>query len=531
MTGTGAQRRFDERERKLLTALLRLVGSENVHETESACTAIGRLLEQFGKTWADLVELLGGSPQLIHPDLIRELTALGSDDHAGARGRIDKLLEQHRRNWNDLVSELCALAPAAWVGISWSSGDPEPDADLLSSIIGTLKQYVALKDSEYITVALWILHTHCYRNFMITPRLVLRSPTPGCGKTVLMDLLERLTARGARYGSLTTAALVRLIDATRPTLMLDEADNLGIALQQNGVLRAILNEGHRAGGRRPIMVDGEVRVFEVFTPVALALPDTMGGLTRTLDSRSITINMERSERELKQLDINHLDGTLDRLHGQILIWRRGVKLDSNPKMPVGTLNRDADNWRAMVSVADSLDHGGLARGAMVEMAKLHRDADCKVDLLTDIRTLFDRRVAARTLLDDPHAARRFESKALLNEALHAAAHTLFDQHAVDHFPSKILLDALHALDDSDWTEFRGVRGDEAPHRLRHSELTSMLGAFGIRTRSIWPLGKREETKSVKGYLREQFEVTWTKYCGGTPAQTAQGSNIRSLRGV
>jgi hypothetical protein len=493
LPGTGAQRRFDERERKLLTKLARSIGSDNQHESNAARAAIDRLLQQFGKTWADLVELLGGSPTSIDPGLVRDLTGLGSDDYAGALHNIKELLARHHRNWNDLVDELCSLTPAAWVCISLS-GDPAPDADLLSSIVGTLKEYVALQPREYITVALWILHSHCYRNFMITPRLVLRSPTPGCGKTVLMDLLERLTARGARYGSLTAAALLRLIDATRPTLMLDEADNLGIALQQNGTLAAILNEGHRAGGTRAMVVDGEVRVFEVFTPVALALPDTSGGLIRSLDSRAITIQMERSQRELKRFDINHPDGTLDRVYGKILIWRRTAKLAADPKMPAGTLNRNADNWRAMISVADSLGQvqGNLARGAMAEMAKLHRDADCKVELLTDIRTLFD-------------------------------------LHAADRFSSKILLDALHTLDDSDWTEFRGVRGDEAPHRLRHSELTSMLGAFGIRTRTLWPPGKRtEETKSCKGYQCDQFEITWAKYCG-TSAQTAQGNNIRSLR--
>ncbi len=230
----------------------------------------------------------------------------------------------------------------------------------------------------------------------------------------------------------------------------------------------------------------------------------MGGLPRTLNSRCITINMRRSQRELKRFDAHHSDGTLDRVYGQILIWRRATKLDPDPRMPAGTLNRAADKWRAMLSVADSLGHGELARKAMCEMAKQHRDADAKILLLADIRTLFeDRRQQGRA---DPSVA-------------------------ADRFPSGALLDALHAMDDSDWCDFYGARGDEAPHKLRASEMTSMLGAFGIRTRSLWPPGKRTaETKSVKGYLRSQFEVTWAKYCG-TPAQAAQASNVSKLRRV
>jgi hypothetical protein len=510
MTSNVAPPRFGEHQRERLTKLLRLVGSVHEHESTAARAAISRLLQQFTKTWSDLVELLGGSQASIHPDLVRNLTGLGSDDCAGARIRLDEWRAWHHKSWNDLVDQLYSLTPEPWVAISPGDMDSEPDPDLLSLLIGTLKEYVELKPCEYITVALWALHTHCYRDFMVTPRLVLRSPTPGCGKTVLMDILERLTARGIKYDSLTAAALLRLIDATRPTLMLDESDNLGIALQQNGTLKAILNAGHRAGGTRAIVVDGEVRRFEVFTPVALALPDTSGGLTRTLDSRAITINMERAQHELKRFDINHSDGTLDRVYGQILIWRRAAKLDPDPRMPAGTLNRTADNWRVLLSVADSLGHGKLARETMCEMAKLHRDADCKVELLSDIRTLFSDRLSDRSR----------------NEADRSRP---VDLYAADRFPSKFLLDALHALDDSDWTEFCGVRGDEAPHRLRPSEMTSMLGAFGIRTRTIWPPEERTaETKSVKGYQREQFEVTWNKYCG-TPAQAAQGNNVRDLR--
>jgi hypothetical protein len=129
------------------------------------------------------------------------------------------------------------------------------------------------------------------------------------------------------------------------------------------------------------------------------------------------------------------------------------------------LNRISDNWRPLLSIADSLGRGDLARAAMRDMVKQHQDADAKIQLLIDIRTLFDLQV-------------------------------------VDRFPSGAMLEALLAMDDSDWCEFHGARGDEAPHKLRASEMTSMLGAFCIRTRSLWPPGKRTETsKSSKGYLR------------------------------
>ena len=62
--------------------------------------------------------------------------------------------------------------------------------------------------------------------FMVTPRLALRSPVADCGNTTLLDVLARLTARSEKFDAISTAAIFRLIDATHPTLLIDEADNL-----------------------------------------------------------------------------------------------------------------------------------------------------------------------------------------------------------------------------------------------------------------------------------------------------------------
>ncbi|WP_377828847.1 hypothetical protein ACFKHW_38110 [Bradyrhizobium lupini] len=45
----------------------------------------------------------------------------------------------------------------------------------------------------------------------------------------------------------------------------------------------------------------------------------------TLDSRSISITMERSRRSLTRLDVNHPDPALDAAYQQILLWRRDLQ--------------------------------------------------------------------------------------------------------------------------------------------------------------------------------------------------------------
>jgi Protein of unknown function (DUF3631) len=105
--------------------------------------------------------------------------------------------------------------------------------------------------------------------------------------------------------------------------------------------------------------------------------------------------------------------------------------------------------------------------------------------------------------------------------------TVFNAKAVDRLSSKELFDALCEIDGSDWQEFRGVRGDQQPHRIRDSEVGNMLGYFAIRPCTIWPKKRTTTSRSAKGYRRSQFEAIWRRYCAddGTPAHA---SNISAL---
>ena len=450
------------------------------------------MLHQFGKAWADLIELLGGRRN-IRADLARDIIGLGSSnpgERIKARRNIADLLARHRKNWNDLVDALCAASLEAWACNPSTEADP-PRVNPLELVHHLFGEYVVLKPHEYIAVALWALHTHIYDRFMVTPRLALRSPTADCGKTTLLDILSRLTARPAKFDAITTAALYRLIDQTHPTLLIDELDNFGLALQPNGRLRAVFNSGHRSGGTVAISERGSVRKFSTFSPLALALPE-MRGLPRTLDSRCISVTMERSQRKpIRRFDVNQPDPALDAAYRQILLWRQEVELNSDPELPAALRNKFADNWRCLLAIANSLGWGDRAREALVIFAREYHDADVKILLLADIRKVFDLR-------------------------------------RVDYLPTKTLLEALYEVDDAEWSEFCGVRGDQSPHKLKESELARCLRDFAIRSRTIWPSNRTPKTKSAKGYRRSQFEQAWRQYCADD-GTAAQSSNIRNLR--
>jgi hypothetical protein len=484
-------KRFGDRERDRLIKFFGLLGTDN-NESEVARGMIDALLRDYGLTWADLIRLLaGGTAPDIDPDLARNIAALGLHDpgeRQNARRNVQELLDRHRKNWNDLTNELCAPSSSSWAAQQAAWPPRVNPADLIYVL---LERYVGLKPHEYVAATLWALHTHVYDQFMVTPRLTLRSPVPDCGKTTLLDILATLAAHPDKSDAITTAALYRLIDQTHPTLLIDEADNLGLALRQNGRLRAVFNSGHRKGRMVTIMDRGQLRKYSTFAPLALALPDTFGGLPRTLNSRSITINLERARRELQRFDADH-HPDWDAAYVQILLWRREAKLDLDPPMPSELRNRMADNWRPLISIADSLGWGEQAREAALAFAREFADADAKILLLRDIRSVFDAR-------------------------------------GLERLPSRTIIAALNAMDDADWSEWRGIRGEQAPHKLRQGEMAGMLRAFGIRSRTMWPLNRTAGTKSAKGYFRAQFEDAWRRYCADDDGTASQPNNIRSLR--
>jgi hypothetical protein len=484
--------RFDARERELLAKLARTLGSDNAFEAEAARGLIDSMLLKFGKTWSDLVELLSAGTVTVEPDLAGDIVGLGGSDpkaRAGARGRIGERLARHRKNWNDFVHALYGAAPATWLGAT--PADPKR-VNPLMLIIHMLKEYVALRDEhEYLMIALWILHTHVFRQFLITPRLALRSPVAGCGKTTMFDVVSKLAANAEKFDSITTAALYRLIDESHPTLLIDEADNLNLALAPSGRLRAVFNSGHRAGGTVAISERGGMRKFSTFAPLALALPDAMAGLPRTLNSRCITLHMQRARRTLRRFEPYRPDAALDACYAQILLWRNDVELEA-PEMPEQLRNRIADNWRPLISIADSLGMGDEARAAAIAFAHAFQDADVRLLVLSDIRKVFD-------------------------------------AGAVDRLTSNALLDALHGLDGSDWTEFRGIRGDQSPHKLKAGELASMMHEFGVKPRVIWPLNRTAKSVSARGYHRAQFAHAWHTYVDEEGVTTSRPGKARGLQ--
>jgi Protein of unknown function (DUF3631) len=102
---------------------------------------------------------------------------------------------------------------------------------------------------------------------------------------------------------------------------------------------------------------------------------------------------------------------------------------------------------------------------------------------------------------------------------------VFDGLGVDRLTSIALIEALLALEDSLWHDWRGLRDDRPARKLGQSELARLLRPFDIRPRTV----RLSDVKTGRGYLRSQFEATWAAYCPAADTPTQTGKIIRLLR--
>jgi hypothetical protein len=388
------------------------------------------------------------------------------------KGRFDELKKARKK-------ELEGEAPAA----------AEYIANPAVHIYQAIAKYIELAPHQLIAVTLWILHTHLYERFMVSPRLALISPIRGCGKTTLLDLCEWLAARGCRTDSITAPAIVRLVDTERATLLADEADNMDFAADRQ--LKAVLNGGHRKGAKRVLVVKGSVVKFSIYAPMAFA---AIGMLPLPLMHRSITIEMSRATGPLAKFDASDPEIVRELLltHAEAARWAEDATPALDPPLPKTLKNRPADNWRVLISIADccSQEWGKFAREAAVVLTKFRPDEDPAVVLLGDIRDIFNRL-------------------------------------KVDRLSSFTLVEELVAVEGGLWDDWRGLKDDRQPRRLSQGELARLLSPLKIKPRTVSPRGPRASRgKSSRGYFRDQFAEAWRIYCS-SDAPT-HGSKIKSL---
>ncbi len=375
---------------------------------------------------------------------------------------------------------------------------PEPELwpeevdgdDLLNQLVGVFHRYLALPDGGAELLALWVVHTHAFDLFQVTPRLALLSPERRCGKTTTLSLLSRLAPRPLPAANITAAATFRTVEAARPTLLLDEADTF---IRDSDELRGILNSGHAKAMAYVIRTTGddhEPRKFTTWAPVAIA---AIGRLPDTLQDRSVVLRMRRRkpDEHVERLRLDRLDH-LSKYASMCARWvadnQVGLSV-ADPDIPSGLHDRAADNWRCLLAVAD------LACADWPEKA----------------------RQVAVLLSGNPDESS--SAGTLLLEDLH----DLFHEDGGDALFTETILVALAEMTDRPWPEWKNAKP------LSPRQLAKLLGRYGVKSKTVW----RGE-KSAKGYDLTDLKEHFARYLGSqsvNPSETQKSAGYSENQSV
>jgi putative DNA primase/helicase len=351
--------------------------------------------------------------------------------------------------------------------------DPVDGAGLLSAIADVVNDYVIVTPEEANVVALWCLHTFAFLLFYCTPRLAITSPVKQCGKTTLLDVIERLVCRPLSTGSITAPSVFRAIEIARPTLLIDEADTF---LGQNDELRGVLNSGHRRGGQvlRTVGDHHEPRVFSTHSPCAIAM---IGQLPDTLADRSISIRLRRRlpDEKIKSFRIDRVSRLTDlaRQAARWVIDHTDKIGESEPELPAGLYNRQADNWRPLFALAAVAGRQWpeRAKSAAIILTGAIEDDSLSTQLLADIRDIF----AEKGFAEDDNGMRSAELVAM-----------------------------LVALPERPWGEWNHGKA------ITQNGLARRLRPFGIRPGDVHA-GDGEARRSFKGYAAKSIKEACERY--------------------
>jgi len=238
-------------------------------------------------------------------------------------------------------------------------------------------KYVVLRDpDEASMLACWVAATHIADSLNFAPRLAIKAPTQGCGKTTTLRVTKRLVHDPDTCIAVTPAVLFRSYPEGNdtndlpPTLLIDEAkDVLGAGRKDRSetteAIEQVINAGFGRGDAQVKRCGGsdksKIFRYNVFGFVALAGVGEY--LTSMVHSRAVSIWLDRADgKSLSPNRDRHLDEHLlpirqrfEELAGEARKVLKEKYKNPNytaPQPEEITDGRRQDVWDSLFEVAD-----------------------------------------------------------------------------------------------------------------------------------------------------------------------------------
>jgi len=226
--------------------------------------------------------------------------------------------------------------------------------ELYERIKNKILYYIDFEDDIYYDlIVLWIMGTYFSDVFRVYPNLFIFGPS-GSGKTRLTKLIVFTSRRGWMIVDPTDANLPRIIDGYRPTLGLDDFDN--VLRKHFPAVLSLLKHTYKEGIQIPRLekvMRGNKFLLSLFSPYApVVINSTDPILESQLISRYVRIDMTKSKKKFPKLDPDAWYTEKEREDLYIMRFLFAPKVyEIFSKIETGLIGRDDEIWSPLLTIA------------------------------------------------------------------------------------------------------------------------------------------------------------------------------------
>ena len=268
-------------------------------------------------------------------------------------------------------------------------------AQVLDDVSATIRRFVVMEAEQSDASALWSSFTWFVDVVNIAPLAIVNAPEKACGKSLLLDVIGRMSYRPLPVSNVSTASLFRSVELWRPTLLVDEADTF---IRQNDDIKGLINAGHARSNAFVLRTVGdshEPKRFSVWGAKALAGINLQKHLPDATMSRGIVLNLRRKLPHEQVERLRHADPDLfEEITSKLARFAEdyGDQVRrARPHLPDALSDRDQDNWEGLLAIAECAGPDWVQRATAAALKLSDSNADSSSignELLADIRLVF-----------------------------------------------------------------------------------------------------------------------------------------------
>ncbi len=245
---------------------------------------------------------------------------------------------------------------------------------LLTDIISFIKRYLEMpQDIDYLTIALWIMHSYVMEKFDTTPYLYFY----GCketGKSKAAEILHELSFFCLWITSPTEASIFRPAKFWEPAMIIDEIALWGE--EKQSMVAQLIKTRYKRGLSVPrvnLNKNGEDSI-EYSPPFGALVLATTEEVPPIIESRCITFLMQKNENPGVESKLNKAEAL--KLRDRLSCFRAHALMSEFPEVKIKARRRLKEITEPLYQVLSFVDNGRLQDfDDFVSLIELSRETD------------------------------------------------------------------------------------------------------------------------------------------------------------